>query len=65
MKKVYAVEGMSCSGCANSVQTKLGQVNGVTDAKVSLEDKKATLAGDYQVVDLVAALADTSYTIEV
>ncbi|WP_196594435.1 heavy metal translocating P-type ATPase [Pectinatus sottacetonis] len=45
MKKiVIMIEGMSCGHCTARVETALRAVNGVTDVKVSLEEKNAVVS---------------------
>ena len=42
MKKVKLnIEGMHCTGCSTRLEKVLNNVDGVEDAKVSLEEKKA------------------------
>lgn len=40
------VEGMTCGACATSVKIVLTKLDGVADAKVSLDDKKAVVTYD-------------------
>jgi copper chaperone CopZ len=42
----YAIEGMTCEGCVQSVTAAIEKVPGVQSVKVSLKDKKATVVGD-------------------
>ena len=42
----FAVEGMSCEGCANTVASALKAIPGVQSVEVSLKDKKATVVAD-------------------
>jgi copper chaperone len=37
------IEGMTCSGCVNSVKNVLQKIPGVSSAEVSLEQKRATV----------------------
>ncbi len=64
MKKItLTVSGMTCQGCANTVQAALARVEGVRRADVSLEQKQARLvledAGS--VDDLVSAVRAVGY----
>lgn len=43
MKKTIIIEGMSCSHCSSRVEQTLSAIDGVQSAKVSLEDKSATV----------------------
>lgn len=60
------VEGMSCNGCANSVKAAFSQIDGVSDVKINLDEKKAAIESSNELMkeQLEAALADTSYTVE-
>lgn len=41
-----AVDGMTCSGCENTVNAELLKLNGVTEAKASHVDKKVVITVD-------------------
>ena len=43
MKTVLRVEGMHCAGCAGSVERALKRIEGVSEAKVELERKRAVV----------------------
>ena len=40
------IEGMHCTGCSTSLEKVLNNLEGVETAKVSLEEKKATIKYD-------------------
>jgi copper chaperone len=42
----FAIEGMSCEGCVNTITTTLKAIPGVKSVDVSLKDKKATVVAD-------------------
>ena len=42
----FAVEGMVCDGCVNTVTAAIKAVPGVKSVEVSLKDKRAAVAGD-------------------
>jgi copper chaperone CopZ len=42
----FAIEGMSCEGCANTVATALKAIPGVQSVEVSLKDKKAAVVAN-------------------
>ena len=44
--KTYFVEGMTCQGCVNSVETKLGKIDGVQKYEVDLEKGEAVVEYD-------------------
>lgn len=43
MKKTIQIEGMSCMHCVNAVKKELGELPGVTEVEVSLENKQAVV----------------------
>lgn len=63
MEKTFTVKGMTCMNCANHVKEALLKVDGVTSAKVDLEQKKATIEADSTVTDkaLKDAVSDAGY----
>ncbi len=64
MKKLIKVQGMSCKHCVMHVTQALGEVPGVTEVVVSLEDGTATVDMNAPVTDeaLAAAVTDVGYT---
>jgi copper chaperone CopZ len=46
VKHEFAVTGMHCGGCVNSVTRAIARVPGVKDVKVSLEKNAATVEYD-------------------
>lgn len=42
-KKTFEVKGMTCQGCVNSVETKLGKIDGVEKYKVDLDKGEAVV----------------------
>lgn len=64
MKKVLIVDGMMCAHCQAHVQKALAAVEGVTEAAVDLESKKATVTLAQDVADqaLVDAVTEAGYT---
>ncbi|MDR1326222.1 MAG: cation transporter [Treponema sp.] len=63
MQTVLKVEGMSCEHCVKHVTQALEGVAGVKTAKVSLNDKTATVEHDDAVTleSLKAAIVDAGY----
>ncbi len=58
------VIGMSCTGCASSVERALKCVHGVQNAIVDLKEEQATITFDIGVAtieDLKRAIEDTGY----
>lgn len=64
MKKVLIVDGMMCAHCQAHVQKALAGVEGVTEAVVDLESKKATVTLARDVADqvLLDAVTEAGYT---
>lgn len=46
MKEVLKVEGMSCGHCVKSIETSVGELNGVSAVKVDLATKEVTVEFD-------------------
>lgn len=53
MKKIIlGIEGMHCEGCSKRLTNVLKDLEGVKDAKVSLEEKKAEIEYDESAISL-------------
>lgn len=65
MIKTYHVEGMTCMHCVHHVTMALKEVEGVKDAKVSLEQKTALVDSADTVVfqTLKSAVEEAGYTL--
>lgn len=65
MKEVKLnIEGMLCTGCSTRLEKVLNNVDGVEDAKVSLEEKKADIKYDETQVsekELIEAVEDAGF----
>ena len=65
MKEVKLnIEGMHCTGCSTRWEKVLNNVDGVEDAKVSLEEKKADIKYDETQVsekELIEAVEDAGF----
>ncbi len=65
MKEVKLnIEGMHCTGCSARLEKVLNNVDGVEDAKVSLEEKKADIKYDETQVsekELIEAVEDAGF----
>jgi copper chaperone CopZ/predicted peroxiredoxin len=53
----FAIEGMTCQGCADSITAALTGIPGVRSATVSLQDKKAVVLADESLVTTEKILA--------
>ena len=57
--QTYAVTGMTCAHCVNSVSSEIKQIPGVTDVQVDLTAGAVTVTSDQPVdEDAVAAAVD-------
>lgn len=65
MKEVKLnIEGMHCTGCSTRLEKVLNNVDGVEDAKVSLEEKNADIKYDETQVsekELIEAVEDAGF----
>lgn len=63
-KEVY-INGMSCMHCAAKVEKALASLNGVADAKVDLENKKAIvkLKKEIENSTIKSTVEDLGYTV--
>lgn len=65
MKEVKLnIEGMHCTGCSTRLEKVLNNVDGVEDAKVTLEEKKADIKYDETQVsekELIEAVEDAGF----
>jgi copper chaperone len=61
MVQTIDVDGMSCGGCEQNVVEALEDVSGVSDASADHEAETATVEGDANDADLVAAIEDAGY----
>jgi len=46
MKEILKVEGMSCGHCVNSIESSVGELNGVSSVKVDLANHEVTVEYD-------------------
>ncbi len=53
LKKIITVEGMHCSHCAGTVERVIGEIEGVTSAKVNLDKKLCTAKITEEIEDSV------------
>ncbi|MCB9256782.1 MAG: copper-translocating P-type ATPase [Chitinophagales bacterium] len=65
MTHTYKIEGMSCSGCIATVESKLGAIEGVDKVNVDLKNQEATISMSTHtpLSVLQKALEGTHYTI--
>lgn len=67
MEKILKVEGMSCNHCVAAVKKALESVEGVSEANVMLEEKRAEVKLDKEVSsdELVKAVEDAGYSAKI
>lgn len=65
MKKELLIQGMTCGHCVMHVGNALKEIDGVEDAIVNLEDKKATVTLKENIDNkiLKEAVEDAGYTV--
>ncbi len=65
MIKTYRVEGMSCMHCVHHVKEALTELEGVKDAKVSLESKTAVVDSEKEIAfdTIKAAVEEVGYEV--
>lgn len=65
MKQEVKVEGMTCGGCANTVEQRFAGLPNVANVEIDLENKQATLESSERVSEeaLKEALEGTNYSI--
>lgn len=63
-EKTLDISGMSCAGCAATVEKAAGETSGVREASVDLAEEKLRVAIDesFEVDTLIQAIADAGYT---
>lgn len=66
LETVIEIEGMSCAACSSNVETQLGKVPGVVEARVNLATKKAYVRHGSSVTrdDLKKTVEDTGYGVK-
>ncbi len=61
------VEGMTCTGCENTIKTKVGAIDGVAEVEASHVDgivKVQLPAGEVSKEDIKAAIVAAGYTVK-
>ncbi|ELZ90147.1 mercuric transport protein [Haloferax mucosum ATCC BAA-1512] len=61
MRTTISVTGMTCEHCEKRVADALAEVSGVESATADRESDSATVEGDADSSDLVAAVEDAGY----
>lgn len=55
------LDGLHCGNCVKSVEKALNEVEGVTQALVTLENQTAIIEGNVVAEDLIAAVEDIGF----
>lgn len=65
MKQEVKVEGMTCSGCANTVKQRFAGLPNVANVEIDLENKQATIESSERVSEeaLKESLEGTNYSL--
>ena len=63
--KIYTVQGMNCSHCQATVAKAISGVNGVEQVDVDLSTGKATVSGSHSSSDVLAAVRNAGFDIEI
>lgn len=58
-----SVEGMSCGGCEQSVETAVSEVSGVRDVTADAESGTVTVDGDADEESLREAVSDAGFDV--
>lgn len=68
MEKVeFEIGGMHCTGCSARLERVLNNLDGINFAKVSFEDKKATIEYDndkIRIVEIKEAILDAGFEVK-
>lgn len=62
MTTELTVEGMTCGGCEQNVESALERVDGVDSASADRDAETATVEGDADANSLVDAVEDAGYS---
>ncbi|WP_160154732.1 heavy metal translocating P-type ATPase [Microbulbifer sp. ALW1] len=62
--QTFRLKGVSCAGCVKKIESALGDVPGVDDARVNLGDKTLVVQGSAAAQDCIAAVESAGYGAE-
>ena len=63
MTKEYTIKGMNCPHCQAAVTKSISGVNGVQQVEVNLSTGKATVEGNHNADELVAAVRSAGFDV--
>ena len=58
---IFTVTGMTCDNCVHHVTEAIKNVSGVTATEVSLSEKQARVAGDFDEQKVIEAVEEEGY----
>jgi copper chaperone CopZ len=58
---IFTVTGMTCDNCVHHVTEAINNVPGVTATEVSLSEKQARVAGDFDIQKVIEAVEEEGY----
>lgn len=62
--KNFTIQGMTCGHCAAAVKDEVGQVLGVEDVDVSIDEGRMTVSGEgFTDADIDAAVVEAGYQV--
>ena len=64
MTKEYVIKGMNCPHCQATVIKSISGVKGVTQVDVNLSSGKATVEGEHNADDVIAAVRAVGFDAE-
>ena len=64
-EQTFRLQGVSCAGCVKKIESALGEVPGVDDARVNLGDKTLSVHGRAAAQDCIDAVESAGYGAEV
>ena len=65
MTKEYVIKGMNCPHCQATVTKSISGVNGVTQVEVNLSTGKATVEGEHNADEVIAAVRAAGFEGEI
>lgn len=63
MTRTYQVPGISCGHCKSSIESALGDVDGVSSVQVDTETREVAVEGDVDEATVTATLDEIGYEV--
>lgn len=63
MTRTYQVPGISCGHCKSSIESALGEVDGVSSVQVDIEAREVAVEGDVDDATVTATLDEIGYEV--